>query len=149
MRSVFVPLICVSFILVGLSSAASDDKSEVEKELKKLEGKWTFASIEFQGKEEPPHQLERTSATIEGDKYFLKIGDSVFEVAIKNIDPSKSPKTFDAKAEVFPDLVYLCIYEISEDTLKVCYTHGNKRPTEFKTAANSSAVLFVHKRVKK
>ena len=42
------------------------------------------------------------------------------------------------------------IYEISGDTLKVCFDpEGKKRPTEFKTEAGAPTVLVVHKRVKK
>jgi hypothetical protein len=46
--------------------------------------------------------------------------------------------------------VILGIYEISGDTLKVCFDpEGKKRPTEFKTAAGSQTTLAVYKRVKK
>jgi uncharacterized protein (TIGR03067 family) len=45
--------------------------------------------------------------------------------------------------------VMLGIYEISGDTLKVCFDpEGKKRPTQFKSASGSQT-LVVHKRVKK
>jgi hypothetical protein len=46
--------------------------------------------------------------------------------------------------------VILGIYEISGETLKVCFDpEGKKRPTEFKTAAGSPTTLAVYKRMKK
>jgi hypothetical protein len=46
--------------------------------------------------------------------------------------------------------VMLGIYEISGDTLKVCFDpEGKKRPTEFKSASGSQTFVNVHKRVKK
>ena len=45
--------------------------------------------------------------------------------------------------------VYLCIYEIDGDTLKVCFDpEGKKRPTEFK-GESGAQTLVVYKRVKK
>jgi uncharacterized protein (TIGR03067 family) len=79
------------------------------------------------------------------------MGDMVVEAATQKLDPSKSPKTLDAKVTDGPNkrVVYLSIYEISGDTLKVCFDpEGKKRPTEFK-AESGSQTLVVHKRVKK
>ena len=46
--------------------------------------------------------------------------------------------------------VMLGIYEISGETLKVCFDpEGKKRPTEFKSASGSQTFVNVHKRVKK
>lgn len=73
------------------------------------------------------------------------------EAATQKLDPSKSPKTLDAKVTDVPNkgAVILGIYEISGDTLKVCFDpEGKKRPTEFK-GVSGSQTLVVHKRVKK
>jgi uncharacterized protein (TIGR03067 family) len=75
----------------------------------------------------------------------------VVEAATQKLDPSKSPKTLDAKVTDGPNkgAVILGIYEISGDTLKVCFDpEGKKRPTEFKSESGSQT-LVVHKRVKK
>ena len=75
----------------------------------------------------------------------------MIEAAKQKLDPSKSPKTLDAAVTEGPNKggVILGIYEISGDTLKVCFDpEGKKRPTQFKTLSGSQT-LVVHKRVKR
>ena len=133
------------------AAARSDDKSDVEKELKKFQGTWTFKSVEAGGKKQSADQFKGMTVAFKGDKYSVKVGDKAVESATQKIDPSKSPKTLDSKVTDGPNKgkVYLCIYEISGDTLKVCFDpEGKKRPTEFKGDAGSQT-LVVHKRMKK
>jgi len=152
MRIALVTLLCT----LGLSAsggpgARADDKADVEKELKKFQGTWTFESVEAGGKKLPADQFKGITVTFEGDKYVVKKGDAVVEAATQKLDPSKSPKTLDAKVTDGPNkgAVILGIYEISGDTLKVCFDpEGKKRPTEFK-GESGSQTLVVHKRVKK
>ena len=129
----------------------ADDKADVEKELKKFQGSWSFESVEAGGKKLPADMLKGMTVTFEGDKYSVKMGDKVVEAATLKLDPSKSPKTLDAKVTDGPNkgAVILGIYEISGDTLKVCFDpEGKKRPTEFK-GESGSQTLVIHKRVMK
>jgi uncharacterized protein (TIGR03067 family) len=90
--------------------------------------------------------------TFEGDKYTVKKGDEVIQVGKQKLDPSKSPKASDVTVVEGPNkgAVMLGIYEISGDTLKVCFDpEGKKRPTEFKSASGSETFVVVHKRVTK
>lgn len=147
-----VTLVCTLGLLAsGGPGTRADDKADVEKELKKLQGAWTFASVEAGGKKLPAEQFKDMTVVFAGDKYSVKMGDMVVEAAALKVDPSKSPKTFDAKVTDGPNKgkVYLAIYEINGDTLKVCYDEaGKKRPTEFK-GEGGAQTLVVHKRVKK
>src|SRR5262249_3796434 len=134
------------------AGARADGKADVEKELKKFHGTWTFGSVEAGGKEEPAADLKGMTVTFEGDKYTVKKGDEGIQVATQKLDPSKSPKTIDVTVAdgLNKGSVLLGIYEISGDTLKVCFDpEGKKRPTEFKSAAGSENVVVVHKRVEK
>jgi uncharacterized protein (TIGR03067 family) len=129
----------------------ADDKADVEKELKKFQGTWTFESVEAGGKEVPAAEFEGVTVTFVGDKYTVKKGDEVVQAATQKLDPSKSPKTLDVTVADGPNkgAVMLGIYEISGDTLKVCFDpEGKKRPTQLKTTSGSET-LVVHKRVKK
>ena len=152
MRIALVTLLC-TFVLTasGGAGARADDKADVEKELKKFHGTWTFESVETGGKKEPAAQFKGMTVTFEGDKYAVKKGDEVIQACTLKLDPSKSPKTLDATVAegLNKGAVIVGIYEISGDTLKVCFDpEGKKRPTEFK-GASGSETLVVHKRVKK
>ncbi len=152
MRIALVTLLCTLVLTAsGGTGARADDKADVKKELKKFEGTWTFESVESGGKEMPAAEFKGMVVTFEGDKYSVKKGDRVIEAATLKLDPSQSPRTFDSTVTEGPNkgTVILGIYEISGDTLKVCFDpEGKKRPTEFKTTAGSQT-LVVHKRVKK
>jgi uncharacterized protein (TIGR03067 family) len=141
----------LSIAAMSETCTRADEKTEVEKELKKFQGTWTFESVEGGGKKLPADQLKGMTVTFEGDKYSVKLGDQVVEVATQKLDPSKSPKTLDSKVTEGPNKgsTILGIYEITDDTLNVCFDpEGKKRPTEFK-AITGSHTLVVHKRVKK
>jgi uncharacterized protein (TIGR03067 family) len=151
MRIARVALLCTLVLTAsGGTGARADDKADVEKELKKLQGTWTFESVvEAGGKEVPAAEFKGVTVTFAGDKYTVKKGDEVIEVATLKLDPSKSPKAFDAMVdEGLNKRTILGIYEISGDTFKVCFDPaGKKRPTEFK--GTGSQALVVHKRLKK
>ena len=152
MRIALLTLLCILALTASRGTGArADEKADVEKELKKFQGTWTFESVEAGGKKLPADRFKGITVTFEGDKYAVKKGDEVVEAAIQKLDPSKSPKTLDAKVTDGPNAgaVILGIYEISGDTLKVCFDpEGKKRPTQFKSAYGSQT-LVVHKRVKK
>lgn len=152
MRIALVTLLCtLGLTASGGTDARADDKADVEKELKKFQGTWTFESVDAGGKEVPAAEFKGITVTFEGDKYTVKKGDEVIQAATQKLDPSKSPKTLDVTVAEGPNkgVVMLGIYEISGDTLKVCFDpEGKKRPTQFKSASGSQT-LVVHKRVKK
>ena len=153
MRIALMTLVCTLVLIAsGRPGARGGDKAEVEKELKKFQGAWTVELVEAEGKEIPIDNFKGMTVTFEGDKYTVKIGDMVIQRATQKLDPSKTPKTLDGTVAEGPHkgTVILGIYEISGDTLKVCFDpERKKRPTEFKTAAGSQTTLAVYKRVKK
>jgi uncharacterized protein (TIGR03067 family) len=141
----------LGLIASGGPGVWADDQADVENELKKFQGAWMIESVEAGGMKLPADQFMGITVTFEGDRYVVKKGDEVVEAATQKLDPSKSPKTLDAKVTEGPNkgAVILGIYEISEDTLKVCFDpEGKKRPTEFK-GESGSQTLVVHNRVKK
>ena len=152
MRIALVTLVCALVLTASAGTGArADDKADVEKELKQFQGTWTFESVEAGGKEVPAAEFKGITVTFEGDKYTVRKGDEVIQAAKQKLDPSKSPKTVDFTVTkgLSKGAVMLGIYEISGDTLKVCFDpEGKKRPTQFKSASGSQTFV-VHKRVKK
>ena len=153
MRISVVALLCVvGFAASGGSGTLAEDKADLEKEVRKFQGTWTFESSETGGKKLPVGELNGLILTFEGHKHTVKKGDEVIQVGTQNLDPSKSPKAIDVTITEGPNkgAVMLGIYEIDADTLKVCFdAQGKKRPTEFKSAPGSETFVNVHKRVKK
>jgi uncharacterized protein (TIGR03067 family) len=153
MRISLVALFCVvGFTVPSGSCTLADDKADLEKEVRKFQGTWTFESSETDGNKLPAGELKGLILTFEGDKHTVKKGVEVLRVGTQKLDPSKSPKTIDVTMTEGPNkgTVMLGIYEIDGDTLKVCFDlQGKKRPTEFKSAPGSENFVNVHKRVKK
>lgn len=153
MRVALVTLLCTLVLTAsGGSGARAADKAEVEKELKKFQGAWTFESAVSGGMEAPAADLKGMTVTFEGDKFTVKNGDQLILAGTQKLDPSKSPKSIDVTVTegMNKGAVMLGIYEISGDTLRVCFDpEGKKRPTEFKSATGSQTFVNVHKRVKK
>ena len=153
MRISVVALFCaVGFAASSGSGSLADEKTILEKEVKKFQGAWTFESSETGGEKLPVGELRALILTFEGLKHTVKKGDDVIQVGTQKLDPSKSPKTIDVTLTegLNKGTVLLGIYEIDGDTLKVCFDpQGKKRPTEFKSAAGSENFVNVHKRVKK
>jgi uncharacterized protein (TIGR03067 family) len=153
MRIALVTLLC-AFVLTALggTGARAGDKADVEKELQKFQGTWTFESAEAGGRQLPAGDLKGLVLIFEGDKHTVKKGDEVVRVGTQKLDPSKSPKAIDVTITegVNKGAVMLGIYEITGDTLKVCFdAEGKKRPTEFKSAPGSETFVNIHKRAKK
>jgi uncharacterized protein (TIGR03067 family) len=153
MRNFLVALCCaIGLAAPGGPGAAADDKADLEKEVKKFQGTWTFESSEAGGQQLPAGELKELVITFAGDKHTIKKGDQVVQVGAQKLDPSKSPKAIDVNMTEGPNkgVFMLGIYEINGDTLKVCFDpQGKKRPTEFKSAPGSANFVNVHKRVKK
>jgi uncharacterized protein (TIGR03067 family) len=156
MRRSLVTLLTLSGVLgvalLGWSAAGADEKADLEKEVKKFQGTWTFESSEAGGQALPPDSLKGLVLIFEGNKHTVKKGDEVIQVGTQKLDPTKSPKAIDVTMTEGPNkgAVMLGIYEIDGDTLKVCFDpQGKKRPTEFKSPPGSQYFVNVHKRVKK
>jgi uncharacterized protein (TIGR03067 family) len=153
MRIALGTLLCILVLAAsGGIGARAEDKADVEKELKKFQGTWTFESVETGGEVVPATEFKDVTVTFEGDKFTVKKGNEVIQVGRQKLDPSRSPKTSDVTMieGLNKGAVMLGIYEISGDTLKVCFNpEGKKRPTEFKSASGSQTFVNVHKRVKK
>jgi uncharacterized protein (TIGR03067 family) len=153
MRIALVTLLCtVGLTASGGTGAQGDGKADVEKDLKLFQGTWTFESVEAGGKQLPAADFKSMTVVFEGDRFTVKKGDEVIQVGTQRLDPSKSPKAIDVTVTegLTKGAVMLGIYEISGDTLKVCFDpEGKKRPTEFKSAADAQTFVAIHKRLKK
>src|SRR5262249_18571828 len=104
-------------------------KKEIE--LLKLDDTWVVDSATRDGK--PVKDLKAGRMVFSGDKLTLKGADGKEQRFTYNIDPFQKPKIIDFTPEKKEKNAALgqAIYEVYDDTLKVCLGPPDKRPTEF------------------
>jgi uncharacterized protein (TIGR03067 family) len=121
------------FVLsTGLLIAADDPKeTAAKKELEKIQGNWTVASAELDGKPDPVRMSAKI--TYSGDTFTRSNAGQTVHGKIK-IDPAAKPKIMDATYTDGPDKDKSLegIYSLEGDKLKICASPpGKKRPAEF------------------
>jgi uncharacterized protein (TIGR03067 family) len=141
----------VLVVLLGFLGAASTRGGDVKKELEKFSGAWQAVAITNDGKEVSGKDLKATILLVKGSTYTLRTPKGLIKGKHK-LDPTKKPKTIDAertagsgKGEKLHG-----IYELSDDTFKVCFAApGMARPKEFAAPAGSGNRLVVMERLRK
>ena len=143
--SLFALIFCVA------AGFACDEKDKLKQEQQKLAGTWKVKSAELGGKAMSAELTKSWSLTLTDDKYIVMVGTMKDEGSV-TIDLEKSPPTMDIKGENGPNKgkTMLAIYELKDDTLKVCYDlAGKTRPTEFESKADSKRFFVTYTREKK
>ncbi len=138
----FAMVICVTPVV---------HSGDAKEDAKLMEGVWTPMTAELAGTKFPDEILKTMKLTLKGDAYTVDVGGKLDKGTCK-IDATKTPKTLDITGTDGPnkDKTILAIYEVTKDSLKVCYDlTGKARPKEFKTEAGSQHFLVVYQREKK
>jgi uncharacterized protein (TIGR03067 family) len=139
----FLAAIVAVVALIFTQAARADD-------LKAMEGKWRLESAEAGGKKIEAEELKDLVVTITGDRYELMAKDGPDAGTLK-LDETQKPKAMDATDTEGLDAgkVIRAIYELSGDTLRVCYAlKGEERPRELTTSESSPWLLITYKREK-
>ena len=133
-------------------SRGAEEKDPVQAELKKLDGAWKQIDALYQGERIPEQWSQRTPTVyyvFTRDKCVELHNDQVNgEITIK-IDPTKNPKTLDVTGTEgkHKGKTVLCIYELTDDTLKIGFVPGSdRRPPDF--SKPDSMTIFTFKRDK-
>jgi uncharacterized protein (TIGR03067 family) len=136
--------VAFAVVLTCSSVAWSDDAKD---EAKKMEGTWLPSSAELAGEKFPDEVRKTIKLVLADDKYTVTVGKNPDKGTVK-LDPSKKPKEMDITGTEGPNKgkTFLAIYELKDDTLRVCYDlSGKSRPTEFKTTAGTRLYLVEYK----
>jgi uncharacterized protein (TIGR03067 family) len=146
-----------AFAAVVLLLGADTQKDDaVKTETNKLQGTWRVVEAERDGVKAPGDETKKITLVIKGDKLTAKRTENAGKPEEKNyemsftLDPTKNPKWIDVtytdgerKGESS-----LGIYELKDDSLKICMSRGTTRPMEFETKAESQRHMMVLKREK-
>jgi uncharacterized protein (TIGR03067 family) len=125
------------------SISFADDKAD----MKAISGTWVAEKFEIEGSD-MTDKFKELNLVMEDGKYTVTIGEQK-DVGTVTIDSSKTPKAMDVVGTEGPNKgkKYLCIYELKDGKLTVCYSTDEKnRPTKFESAKDSKTMLVVYKK---
>jgi uncharacterized protein (TIGR03067 family) len=140
-------VLSIWILLAGV--LASVDAEEANDD-KAVQGTWTPAMAELSGQPYPDAELKT---------FVLKMHEGKYEASVAGqpdrgtyaLDTKSTPKAMTIKGTDGPNKgkTFLCIYELSGDSLRVCYDlSGKKTPTEFATAKGTPLYLVTYTRKK-
>ncbi len=113
-------------------------------DLDRMQGDWGVGEMVMNGEKAPADALVSAKLKIKASEYSLESDNGSSHGTLK-IGESASPKLMDVSTDDGTQLP--AIYELSGDTLKVCYAmNGASRPKEFKSAEGSDCVFATYKR---
>jgi uncharacterized protein (TIGR03067 family) len=150
MKRLILCLLLLPF--VSLAVAADDkDKDPADRDLLAFQGTWLVVSMEHNGHESAPEDFAGQSSSYEKNRWTLKVGDKVRRRGIITLDPSQTPKAINTWDSDGPhaDDTSPGIYEVTGDTLKLCFAPpGEKRPETFTTKSGTGSFFAVYKKKK-
>jgi uncharacterized protein (TIGR03067 family) len=138
-------------MLVGSVLVASDREAATKKAHAQLEGVWSFALVEFDGKRQPAVPFATNKMIISKDgSYVVVQGPRVTRGTLK-LDPTTTPRHYDPTITTGPRKRQSVsgIYELDGDTLKICFSLRSKeRPTTLASKSGSGLLFEVFNREK-
>lgn len=155
MKTPLLRILAIASVLASLSllAAAEDEKqTAIKKDRKKIEGTWRVASLEVNGNKASEEDAKKITVVNKADgTWIVQVDGEKVTQGTSEIDPTQKPKTIDFMATEGDNKgqIVLGIYELGDDTRKLCYAQvGKDRPSEFSAPAGSDHTLVVFKREK-
>ena len=138
---------------ISVFASAEDAKDEaIKKDRKQIEGTWKIVTLELDGNKSTGDDINKLTVVNGADGSWILNNDGAeSSQGTSTIDPTKKPKTIDLTPTVGDDKgqQYLGIYELGENTRKLCFAlAGKPRPTEFSSPPGSDRFLVTFERVK-
>ena len=139
-----------AFVLLVFWAPDTADAA-AQKDIGQLDGTWTVTAAEYKGKkvDRPPVERVIFTAGKAGEGAAKTKGAGGFTY---RLDPGKSPKVIEATAagDGGKRKGMVGIYEVGEDTLKLCLVPGGtKPPAGFKTGPDDETMVLELKRDKR
>src|SRR5262245_16098965 len=145
-------MICrAAAVLVLGTLLTGPGRGDEKAELKKLEGTWLPAAATMGGQKWPDDNLKTTKLVIADGKYTVTVNGQDDKGTLK-LDTTGKPAALEIVGTDGPNKgrTIPAIYELSGDTLKICYAlDGKERPTAFESKAGTRLLLITYKREKR
>ncbi|WP_165067288.1 TIGR03067 domain-containing protein [Paludisphaera rhizosphaerae] len=124
-----------------------DPEPSEKKDLDAIQGTWSVASMENEGRKQPRNPLFPVKLIFEKDEVLAQAGRRQPETqGTVKLDPKQTPKHYDFKT--LGGVVVPGIYELDGDAFKVCLGSPGDRPSTFATQPGDRRTLIVYKREK-
>jgi uncharacterized protein (TIGR03067 family) len=139
----------VAFSIAALLYSASARAQDAAEQLEKMEGAWSVASAQEEGKEQTDEKSKKLSIVIKGDtlSFVFKGQPKTLDMKLK-LDPSAKPATVDLISTIREGQVAQGIYELQGEGLKICWArNGKARPEGFSTKPGDDRIFLTLKRV--
>lgn len=142
-------LLITSMLLAGFGP-----RTAFTKELKAVAGTWKPISAENNGYKASQEDLKgiRWIRGSDGKWAMRRGGKTILVWTVKKIDATKKPKTIDIEVATgeHKGVIYLGIYELDGDTLRICFALPDRpeRPIKFSAGKGSVCALSEFKRDK-
>jgi uncharacterized protein (TIGR03067 family) len=127
-----------------------DEQADADKGIKELQGKWRAVEFQTGGNPVPKEVLEKTRLEVKDDELTWHSGGTDVRKSRIRLDPSKSPREIDITILDGPDKdsTFPGIYALEKGQLRLCYSHTNDRPKDFKTERGELRELVILEREK-
>ena len=146
-------ILCICLVLTASPTALAAEESADHRtpdDQKALQGDWIPVKAELAGKPMPAAVLKAISLKLVKNEYEVLVAGKP-DKGTWTIDPTAKPKGMKITGVKGPNAgkTFPAIYELAGDTLRICYDlSGKKRPTEFKTKADTKLYLVTYQRKK-
>lgn len=155
MKATFFGCLVLGVSLAAIAANASADEPRdqaINKDRKQIEGTWRIVALEANGNKARAEDISKLSV-INGSDGSWRLHSDGREISkgTSAIDPSKQPKEIDFTAinQEGREERYIGIYELGEQTRRLCFVPSAKpRPTEFTSAPESQQILVNFERLK-
>ena len=156
MKYSILAIVTLGSLLTGIAVlAAADDEKQtaIKKDRKQYEGTWRVVSLEINGNKSTEEDANKITVANKADGvWILEVDGKKITEGTSELDPTRKPKTIDFMETEGDNKgrIVLGIYELEDNTRKLCYAQpGKDRPAEFAAPAGSGHTLVVFKREKK
>ena len=145
-------LLVVGVLLTAIASADEFKDESIKKDRARIAGTWQVVTLEIDGNQTSDDDAKKLTVVNGSDgTWSVRSEGKEISKGTSVIDPTKKPKTIDFTPTEGggEGNKYLGIYELAEETRKLCFApQGSERPTEFSAKSRSKQVLVTFERVK-
>lgn len=139
--------LCCAALAALTPALRADDKAEA---LKALNGTWKVEKAVLRG-EDSTEAFKTAVLTMADGKYTVEFAGQQDKGTL-TVDPAKKPKQMVIVGTEGPNQgkTLAAVYELSGDTLKICYAlEGKEPPAGLESKSGTSTLFIIYKREKK